>query len=255
MRNLLRFTLLLWLLACAVPVQAKQARLPIPDSALQTVLVLSPDWDSTKARMWRFERKSAQDPWTRVGSEVSVNLGRAGLAWGSSELTHGGNPSALKGPQKKEGDGKAPAGLFPFLKAFGHPKAPAGYGADNLPFLVVDEEQCVDDTASEYYNTIVKPSETGGVSWTSAEQMKIDLYRMGLVVGHNCPAAKPGMGSCIFFHLQRGPNDPTAGCTSMAEADLKALLLWLKQDAQPLLLQLPRAQFDTISDPSWPKLK
>jgi L,D-peptidoglycan transpeptidase YkuD (ErfK/YbiS/YcfS/YnhG family) len=85
--------------------------------------------------------------------------------------------------------------------------------------------------------------------------MKIDLYRMGLVVGHNCPDVNPGMGSCIFFHLQRGPKDPTSGCTSMDTAPLSDLLLWLKTDSEPVVLQLPRAQFEKMADASWPKLK
>ncbi|MCA9780789.1 MAG: hypothetical protein KC800_28910, partial [Candidatus Eremiobacteraeota bacterium] len=69
--------------------------------------------------------------------------------------------------------------------------------------------------------------------------MKIDLYRLGLVVGHNCPKAVPGMGSCIFFHLQRGPDRPTAGCTSMTEAALSDLVLWLKKAENPVVVQLP----------------
>jgi D-alanyl-D-alanine dipeptidase len=203
--------------------------------------------------MWRYQRKTAKDTWMRVGDAVPVNLGRTGLAWGRSALTDLGDPTGIKGPQKREGDGKSPAGLFPILQAFGHPKAPKGYKETNLPFLVVEGEQCVDDSTSPYYNQVVDPSQTGGVTWLSAEKMKIDLYRMGLVIGHNCPDASPGLGSCIFFHLQRGPKDPTSGCTSMDTGSLTSLLLWLKKDAEPVLLQLPRSEFERIADKSWPK--
>jgi D-alanyl-D-alanine dipeptidase len=201
--------------------------------------------------MCRFERKTSASPWQQVGTTVTINLGRTGLAWGSSSIME--TPQTPK--VKREGDGRSPAGIFPILKAFGHPKAPSGYAADNLDFLVVTDEQCVDDKASEYYNQIVEPDKVGGVSWDSAETMKIDLYRLGLVVGHNCPKAVAGMGSCIFFHLQRGPGKPTAGCTSMRDADLRELVLWLRRDKKPVVVQLPekvyRAQGDAF--PSWGK--
>lgn len=250
MRTFLRCALVLWLLAAAA---AADPKFPIPESSRQAVLVLSTSWDDPTAQMWRFERASAEAPWKAVGAAVPVNLGRKGLGWGYSSLIEEADPASTKGPHKKEGDGKSPAGLFFFLQAFGHPGRPQGYSDSNLPFLLVDAEQCVDDKNSKYYNTIVNPKETGGVSWDSAEKMKIDLYEMGLVVGHNCPAARPGMGSCIFFHLQSAPKEPTSGCTSMDGASLSQLMLWLKADAEPVLLQLPRARFESLRDASWPR--
>lgn len=251
MTSLLRYSFLLWLLVLAASAEPK---CPIPETSTQAVVVLSSNWDDPTAKMWRFERETASQPWVKVAGPIAVNLGRTGFAWGSSSLLDLGDPSQLKGPKKKEGDGKSPAGLFPFLKAFGHPAAPAGYDQkQNLPFLVVDSHQCVDDAKSPYYNQVVDPKQTGGVSWDSAEKMKIDLYEMGLVVGHNCPKARPGMGSCIFYHLQRGPKEPTSGCTSMDPASLSALLLWLKADAEPVVLQLPKTEFERLADKSWPR--
>jgi D-alanyl-D-alanine dipeptidase len=252
MKIVLRIALILQLVALAVTADPK---FPIPESSLQAVVVLSADWNASTAKMLRFERTSPSKPWTAVGNAVPVNLGRTGLAWGRSDLIRDSDPSSTMGPRKKEGDGKAPAGLFPFLQAFGHPSSPTGYSDSNLPFLIVEAEQCVDDAESEHYNTVVKPSEVGGVTWNSAETMKIDLYRMGLVVGHNCPDAKPGMGSCIFFHLQSKAGAPTSGCTAMDAASLTSLLLWLKRDAQPVVLQLPQAEFKKRHDKSWPNWK
>lgn len=252
MKTFPRLFLLFWLLSLAVVAEPK---FPIPATSNQVVLVLNNGWDDPTGKLWRFERKSESEPWVKVGGSVLVNLGRTGFAWGSSPLIDLGDTAQLKGPMKKEGDGKSPAGLFPFLKAFGHPAAPKGYTeGENLPFLVVDSHQCVDDSKSPYYNQVVNPKEVGGVTWTSAEKMKIDLYEMGLVVGHNCPKAKPGMGSCIFYHLQSGPKEPTSGCTSMDRASLSALLLWLKKDAEPVVLQLPRSEFERMADKSWPTL-
>lgn len=245
MKLVFRLLLLLWLTlaACAQP------KLSIPPSSEQLVLILSSGWDDATAEMYRFERDEADQAWRRVGKRVAVNLGRTGLAWGRSELIGQVDSPGTRGPRKREGDGKSPAGLFPFLKAFGHPKAPAGYREANLPFLVITDEQCVDDGKSEYYNRVVDPDQVGGVSWTSAETMKIDLYRMGLVVGHNCPKPAPGLGSCIFFHRQRGPGDPTSGCTSMDDPSLTELLLWLEKEAAPVVLQLPEPVFESLHDP------
>ena len=191
--------------------------------------------------MVRYQRSSEQDTWKKVGKPVRINLGRTGLAWGSSPL--------MKEPaknRKKEGDGRAPAGLFPILRAFGHPSPPEGYSERNLEFLTITDEQCVDDVDSEHYNTIVRPDKVGGVSWDSAEKMKIGVYRLGLVIGHNCPDAAPAMGSCIFFHYESGPGVPTAGCTSMAKDSLKTLVLWLDRDSNPVLLQLPLSVYRSL---------
>ena len=238
-KNCLKFLLAFFLQVLLVqPLTAQEIHLP--QDSLQLVTVINDHWDDTTAVMRRFQRENPQQKWVEVGQPVPVNLGRTGLAWGSSPLM---DTTRLEGKRKQEGDGRSPAGLFPFLQAFGHPAPPSGYGEKNLPFLTVDQEQCVDDGKSAYYNQIVRPDEVGGVTWNSAETMKIDLYEMGLVVGHNCPKAKPGMGSCIFFHLERGPGKPTAGCTSMKRRDLRALLLWLKADKHPVVIQLPKKEF------------
>jgi hypothetical protein len=39
----------------------------------------------------------------------------------------------------------------------------------------------------------------------------------------------------------------------MDTGSLTSLLLWLKKDAEPVLLQLPRSEFERIADKSWPK--
>ena len=45
----------------------------------------------------------------------------------------------------------------------------------------------------------------------------------------------PGQGSAIFFHIRRGVNRPTAGCTTMAEANLVRMITWLRAAAASLL--------------------
>ena len=48
-------------------------------------------------------------------------------------------------------------------------------------------------------------------------------YRLGIVVDHNKKQIKNG-GSCIFLHVQKGIDAPTAGCTSMRYEDLKTIV-------------------------------
>lgn len=237
MLNLRQLTIL-WLLLCSALLA--QPQLKIPDDCRQLVVVRNRNWDDTTAVLHRFER--VDSGWRQVGGAVQVNLGRTGLAWGASPLM-GNIQLPDKALRKREGDGRSPAGLFPILRCFGHPTAPVGYGHRNLPFLAVETEQCVDDKSSKYYNQVVNPEKVGGVSWNSAERMKIGVYRLGMVVGHNCPKAKPGFGSCIFFHIQSGPGEATAGCTSMEYAPLKELALWLERDKHPLVVQLPEAVY------------
>ncbi len=243
--------LTLFLLVLTTTAWAKPS-FQIPEKTLQVVVVVNPGWNETSATMTCYERDSADAPWRKVGKNVPVNLGRTGLAWGRSPVMKQ-NPKKGDFASKKEGDGRSPAGLFPITGAFGHPTAPAGYDESNLPFTTLDEQQCVDDGKSPYYNQIVDPKEVGGRTWSSAEKMKIEVYQRGLVVAHNCPKAEPGAGSCIFFHLQSGPGETTSGCTSMAREPMERLMLWLKQESHPLVLQLPRQEMKALPGEGWPQ--
>ncbi|MBU1042177.1 MAG: hypothetical protein KKF77_13860, partial [Proteobacteria bacterium] len=109
----------------------------------QLLLVTAESWDSTSGELRRFERAEAGTEWTAVGGPVPVNLGRHGLGWGRG--LHG---LALgPGPVKREGDGRAPAGLFELGQGFAYD--PAEVGSVRLPLLHADANLvCVDDSAS-----------------------------------------------------------------------------------------------------------
>ena len=106
---------------------------------------------------------------------------------------------------------------------------------------------CVDDVASGSYNAIVDTRRAARKDWDSDETMRRedDLYRFGLVVGHN-QANAPGAGSCIFVHIRRSPGVPTAGCTAMAQADILELIRWLDRAKGPVMVQLPRREYDRL---------
>jgi hypothetical protein len=80
---------------------------PVPAESRQMVLSVSAGWDQTRAILQPYERSSKDTPWVPVGAPIEASLGRSGLAWG-----RGLHPQDLEGPQKREGDGRSPAGVF-----------------------------------------------------------------------------------------------------------------------------------------------
>ncbi len=206
----------------------------------QLVLVTTADWDSTSGQLRRYERDGVG--WKQVGDANDIVVGRAGIAWGAGLNTRHGD-----GPVKREGDGKAPAGVFAIGPAFGYADT-AKTGLDYKAMGIND--WCIDVPASAYYNRIIDRSLVKAPLLDQAsEPMRRDLhesgdqrYREGFVIQHNA-ANVPNVGSCIFAHLWTGPDSTTAGCTAMAPASMDALLAWLDARRKPVFVQLPQAQY------------
>lgn len=209
----------------------------------QLLLVVVDNWSSTTGNLQRFVRADGGLAWQPVGAAVALSLGKAGLAWGRG--LHGAHAPGL---EKCEGDGRAPAGVFAISALFGA----AGVGSDlaraaKLPYLPATADlKAIDDPASRHYNRIVDQSALAERDWVSCEDMLRDdqRYAVGAVVGHNVGPVVAGAGSCIFLHVWAAAGVPTAGCTAMALADMRALAAWLDGAAAPVLVQLPRAEFE-----------
>ncbi len=220
----------------AAPALAAAAA-PIPPASRQLVLSLSAGWDATRALLQAYERNPS-GAWTALGDPFEASLGRAGLAWG-----RGLHPAGLDGPQKREGDGRSPAGVFELRLVTGYDAAgPAGL---RLPYRQATPTlRCVDDARSLRYNALVDEA-TAARDWSSAEDMRRDdeLYRFVVWVGHNDAPVEPGAGSCIFLHLRSAPGAVTAGCTAFEKEPMQRLLRWLDPQARPLLVQLPQAEY------------
>jgi L,D-peptidoglycan transpeptidase YkuD (ErfK/YbiS/YcfS/YnhG family) len=197
-------------------------------------------WDSTRARLQRFERDGYG--WRAVGDPIDAVLGGSGLAWGRG--VHGdGAPAGRAGPVKVEDDGRSPAGAFRVTRAYGYDAA--GVEGGSLPYTRLEESwRCVDDPASSHYNRVFDATGVDA-DWRSAEEMRDygELYRWVVEVEHN-GAREPGAGSCIFLHVWGGADSPTAGCTAMAQDDLETLLAWLRPGAVYVLL--PRDERDAL---------
>lgn len=214
----------------------------------QMVLVSASGWDDTHATLRRYVR-DADGGWQRVGEAIPVSLGRNGSAWGL-----GLHPAQADGPQKREGDGRAPAGVFTIGTAFGY----VDRAATPLPYAAMGvDDYCIDVADSPLYNRIVNAGTVGRAAVEgSTETMRLDLhnsgdprYRLGFVIEHN-PQAIRGAGSCIFAHLRRSPDETTAGCTAMDNAELEALMAWLDPAQSPVFVLLPDTALKSLAT-SW----
>lgn len=225
----------LGLLAVAAPAQADWQ---LPDKVKQLVVVTTDDWDGIQGKLRTYVR--TENGWQAQPLSSAVTIGRTGSAWGI------GLHPAQSGQQKKEGDGKAPAGIFALTNGFGY-EALSGL---EIPYQQMQgSHYCMDVNESAYYNQIVDASIVGEEAVEgSSEGMRRDLhygdelYRQGVFVAHN-PDNVPGAGSCIFLHLWRGDDKPTAGCTAMPAEVMDELIRWLDADETPAMVLLPGEQY------------
>jgi L,D-peptidoglycan transpeptidase YkuD (ErfK/YbiS/YcfS/YnhG family) len=211
--------------------------------ARQMLLVVTADWNAVGGELRRFERASASQPWRAVGAATSIVVGKNGTAWDPTLAP------AVPGPIKAEGDGRSPAGVFPLGTAFGFAPQPEASWL-KLPYLHVAEGiECVDDSASTAYNQIVNRRTIATPDWNSSEKMReiAPAYQWGVVVNYNTSPAVARRGSCIFLHIGGGPGGKgTAGCTAMPAGDLRPVMAWLDPATQPVLVQFPRAAYETL---------
>jgi D-alanyl-D-alanine dipeptidase len=212
------------------------------DASEQIVVVVTPSWTSTTGTLQRFERATPASEWKSLESGVHVVVGRTGIAWGV-----GFDDVSAEGPHKHEGDGKAPAGFFPLDTAFGF-APPDSMRTVKLPYVqLLPTTDCVDDTASAHYNTVVDKASVPRVDWNSAEHMReVSQYKIGVIVAYNAAPPVKGRGSCIFLHIWAGPDSHTAGCTALEEAKLHDVMMWLDPAKRPLLVQLTTTEYANV---------
>src|ERR1041385_2903268 len=159
-----------------------QAKEPSAFSHSTEMIVVTADgWDSSQGMLRRYERERPGNTWQPVGQPITVMVGKNGLGWGTGVLTP---PSPdVTYPVKKEGDGKAPAGVFRLSKAFGY--AAQEQSGWKMPYVSLTPTiECVDDEKSKFYNTLVDTT-TVSADWGSHENEKMrrddDPYRWGIL--------------------------------------------------------------------------
>jgi L,D-peptidoglycan transpeptidase YkuD (ErfK/YbiS/YcfS/YnhG family) len=178
-----------------------QGRLRYPTgTATHVVFAISPAYSSNQVVVTECVRKG------RTWHKVSATTGRAGTQ-GFAE------PGA-----KREGDGKSPTGSYPLSSAFG-----MGDPGTRLPYRTLrDTGDCWGSTPgqsdyNEYYSGTCRATDED----LSATMLR-GPYHQAVVIDYNRPNAVPGYGSAIFFHV--GGVTPTAGCISIAEDRLRAVM-------------------------------
>lgn len=214
----------------------------------QMVLVTVPGWNTVQGTLRTYERNDGGE-WRQVGTAEPVVIGHSGAAWGL-----GLSPAQHDGPQKREGDGRSPAGVFRIGTTFGY----AEHADTAMPYLALTAtDYCMDVSGSPLYNRIADAARVGAAALKgSSEPMRRDLhvhgdqaYRLGFVIEHN-PEGVPDRGSCIFGHLWKTPQTGTTGCTAMTPASMRRLLAWLKPQAHPVFVLLPQDAYARLRD-SW----
>ena len=218
-------------------VKNSSSTIQIPHDSTQLLLVTTKDWNERNGKLQRYSK--VQNNWEKVGKPISIILGRNGLGWGKGLHKTPKNATYIK----KEGDGRAPAGLFSLGNGFGY----NNFDID-FPYSTYRRtNHCVDDSRSQWYNQIIDSTEIEK-DYKSFEYMKLKnhLYKYGIIVNHN-PNQIANAGSCIFIHIRSGNGKGTAGCTAMKESEVMTVLQWLKEEQKPLLLQLPEEEILNIN--------
>lgn len=211
----------------------------VPDDCTQLVVAIAPDWNSIHGHARMFERAGPGAEWTPKGAAFPVLFGKNGVAWGTGIA--GQDEHGLR---KKERDGRAPAGIFRIGQVYGYePKLPAG---GDYPYRQVTEADIwSDDPRSPNYNRHVVIDPKNPPDNYSHEKMRSGdfAYHWLVDIRHNSDPPVPGDGSAIFFHIRRGVNRPTAGCTTMEESQLVKMIAWLRTSHHPCYALLPQEEY------------
>ena len=190
------------------------------DGAQQVIVVDAPGAASTTATLYTFENDG--NGWYQVFNPMPAVDGENG--W-------------LPGPDRSEGDGTSPEGIFPIGATM--------YGTETNPGTVFPYHQLVcgdwwdEDPTSSTYNTFQhvtcgKTPPFAGDSealWTEG-----NAYPSMAVVDFNTPPTG-AIGSGIFLHADTG--SPTQGCVSLPLSDLDSVLTWLNPSLHPVIVMGP----------------
>lgn len=222
------------------------------DGVGQVVLVVANGWDDLHATLQCFERRGTA--WRAVGAATPCVVGKKGLAWGrgvAPATTRDLLPASasLRTSFKREGDLRSPAGVFAISGVFGFTPPFEARTFVHMPYTQITSRlECVDDARSPHYNRVLDGKHVRR-DWKSAEHMRrVKAYAWGAFIDHNVESPVAGAGSCIFFHIWDGPHHGTAGCTALEEEALKRVLGFLRPEARPVLVQLPREEYGPLRE-------
>lgn len=211
----------------------------LPQQSQQCLVGIASGWNSSYVTLTWYEKQGGQ--WIQSGSSWKGRLGKNGLVWGL-----GIHPNPPGATVKREGDRRAPAGVFFLGGAWGY--APAIKKSPNLNYVqVTSRDLWYEDVSSPYYNQYRRIDHEPSTSEEKKAQMKQGDYAhsLKLFIAHNAhPNVTPGAGSSIFFHIWRnGGGSATFGCTTMAEENLKSMIARVEPEKWPVYVLLPEAEY------------
>ena len=216
------------------------AAFELPADSSQCIVGIAPGWNSSKATLRFYQKKGGV--WKQEGGEWPARLGREGLSWG-----RGLSPVPAGATMKREGDWRAPAGVFSIGGVWGYEKEIRRH-RKMFYRQVTPRDLWIEDPKSPQYNRNVILDHDPATAWEKKAQMKQDdpAHALKLFIAHNAPPKViPGGGSSIFFHIWRGGGSkPTAGCTTMEENKLRELIARLDPGKRPLYVLLPQKEYD-----------
>lgn len=162
-------------------------------------------------------RKDESGVWQTVWKEAGI-VGRGGIT-----------------EEKREGDGKTPAGTYRFTLPFGLKEDPGAV----MPYhRIAQGDYWVDDSASVHYNRLVN-TRTTARDWSSAENLAAayPVYNYALALNYNEDCI-PGMGSAIFLHcFTANPDNGSAGCIRLPEERAKELVMTATEQTRIVIAQ------------------
>jgi L,D-peptidoglycan transpeptidase YkuD (ErfK/YbiS/YcfS/YnhG family) len=166
---------------------------------------------TTRATARTYQRVGTR--WRIVRKAMSARVGVHGLSWPA---------------RRHAGDGTTPIGNYGFIYGFGSRSDP---GVTGFSWRRLVPGSCWAGTRHRYnrwvHRTPCAPADEN--LWAHAHV----AYRYASVIDFNYHQPVYGRGAGIFLHVQTG--GPTAGCVSLREADLLAVLRWMRPDTRILI--------------------
>lgn len=220
----------------------------LPQKHQQAIVATPENWSSSHATLQIYEKVKGK--WLKKGNSWKTRIGRNGSAWGL-----GISPNQ-QGNQKREGDGRSPAGVFLIGGAYGYANSIKKH--PSLPYKkVTSRDMWVEDINSSKYNRHFVLKHEPKTEWEKKQQMRQGDYAhaLKLYIAHNHATkwkrAKKAKGSAIFFHIWRkGGSKATSGCTVMEKSKLKKLVAQIDPSKNPVYILLPKKEYTRLK-PLW----
>ncbi|MEV7612979.1 L,D-transpeptidase family protein [Streptomyces sp. NPDC089799] len=193
----------------AVPLPARMAD---TGGGSQLITAVAPAPGSATGRVTWWERHAGH--WFEAGS-AEARFGSNGLAEGAG---------------RRQGTSTTPTGLYDLPYGFGIRRAPAGTRIRYRP--VTPDSWWCQDNASSAYNRWAEPL-PGDCRPGEAEHLVTyeAQYAHALVIGFNYDRPVRNRGAGIFLHVHG--KGATAGCVSVPERAMRAILRWADPRRRP----------------------